>query len=199
MACSYCMRLTGQPIIRSHCTDARVCEVVLRNSTGPIYFVFCRLYPFSPSSVWLLPLISLLLTYNVSRVRACLTISSERFRGNQMEDECALLSILFLYALWRNTYLCIPINETARPRSQFLHPCTVSVSDFFIPKIGLPVWQKIVIMFWKEQGHTISFLGIHKSEADIYIGILDSHQPFICSVVLSYPWWSCETIPLSCV
>ncbi len=43
--------------------------------TGPMYFVFCRLYPFSPShhgSLWVLPTISLILTNTVSLVQACL-------------------------------------------------------------------------------------------------------------------------------
>jgi hypothetical protein len=44
-------------------------------STGPMNVVFCRLYPFSPNyhgSVWVLPVISLLVTNTVSPVRACL-------------------------------------------------------------------------------------------------------------------------------
>jgi hypothetical protein len=42
---------------------------------GPMYFVFCRLYPFSLShhgSVWVLPVISLPLSYTVSPLLACL-------------------------------------------------------------------------------------------------------------------------------
>ncbi len=31
--------------------------------------------------------------------------------------------------------------------------------------------QNIIILFWKEQGRAVSFLGIHKLELDIYIGI----------------------------
>ncbi len=49
-----------------------------------MYFVLCRLYPSFPqpnSSVWLLPVISLRSTNTVSRVRACLSIWLERFRG----------------------------------------------------------------------------------------------------------------------
>jgi hypothetical protein len=54
-------------------------------STGPMYFSFCRLDPFSPShhcSLWLLPVISILLSNTVSPVQACvyLSISLERFR-----------------------------------------------------------------------------------------------------------------------
>ncbi len=44
-------------------------------------------------SVWLLPVISLLLTNTVSLVRACLSIWLERFRGSQKEDERVPLSI----------------------------------------------------------------------------------------------------------
>ncbi len=46
---------------------ARICTV---NPTGPMYFVFCCLYPFSPShhgSVWVLPAISLLSTNTKKR------------------------------------------------------------------------------------------------------------------------------------
>ncbi len=34
--------------------------------------------------------------------------------------------------------LCIPRKETTRPQSLFPHPCTVSVSDLYIPTIGQP-------------------------------------------------------------
>jgi hypothetical protein len=30
--------------------------------------------------------------------------------------------------------------------------------------------QNIIILFWKYLGHAVSFLGIRKSETDIYIG-----------------------------
>jgi hypothetical protein len=59
-------------------------------STVPMYFVFCRLYsssPRPPSSVWLLHVISLLITNTVSLVRACLSIRLERFPGTQKEDD----------------------------------------------------------------------------------------------------------------
>jgi hypothetical protein len=37
--------------------------------------------------------------------------------------------------------VCIPRTETAWPRSQFLHSYIhVSVSDLYIPRIGLPLW-----------------------------------------------------------
>ncbi len=70
-----------------------------RNSylpTGPMYFVFGRLSPYSLHGhhgiVWLLLVISPLLTNAVSRVRACLSIWLERFRGSQKEDERGPLS-----------------------------------------------------------------------------------------------------------
>jgi hypothetical protein len=76
--------------------------------------------------------------------------------------------------LYRKSYLYIPRNEIARPRSP-IPAFTVSVSDLFIPKIGLPIWlqrnkadrtwecitltdryvnveigrQNIIILFWK--------------------------------------------------
>jgi hypothetical protein len=66
---------------------------------------------------------------------------------------------------------CIPRNETARPRSHsYIH---VSVSDLYIPRIGLPILlqptgkQNIIILFWKKRGCAVSFLGILKSELDI--------------------------------
>jgi hypothetical protein len=65
-----------------------------------MFFVFCHLYLFSPShhgSGWPLPVISLFLTYTESRVRACLSILSERCRGSPEDDEFCPLRILFLY------------------------------------------------------------------------------------------------------
>jgi hypothetical protein len=56
--------------------------------TGPMYFVFCRFY-FSPGH----PVISLLLTYTVSRARDCLSIWLEKFRVSQKEDECGNIII----------------------------------------------------------------------------------------------------------
>jgi hypothetical protein len=39
---------------------------------------------------------------------------------------------------YRQSDLCIPINETARPHSNnYIH---VSVRDLYIPSIGLPTW-----------------------------------------------------------
>ncbi len=65
-------------------------------STGPMYFIFRHLYPFSPShqgSVWVLPAISLLLKNTVSPVRACPIIWLERFRGTQKDDDRGPFSI----------------------------------------------------------------------------------------------------------
>jgi hypothetical protein len=62
-----------------------------------IYFIFCCLYPSPPprhhGSVWVLPVISLLLANTVSPVRACLIIWWERFRGTQKADDRGPLSI----------------------------------------------------------------------------------------------------------
>jgi hypothetical protein len=40
--------------------------------------------------------------------------------------------------------------------------------------------QNIIILFWKQEGCTVSFLGILKWEPVTFI--LDYHRPFICSV-----------------
>jgi len=39
---------------------------------------------------------------------------------------------------------------------------------------------------WEQGHHSVSFLGIHKLEPDIYMCILDSHLPFICSYIIIY-------------
>jgi hypothetical protein len=75
--------------------------------------------------------------------------------------------------LYQKSYLFIPRNETVWPRSHFhIH---VSVSDLYIPKIGLPIlqadwsWEYInrsqilECRNW-ERGRAISFLGIHKTD-----------------------------------
>jgi hypothetical protein len=71
----------------------------------------------------------------------------------------------------------------------------VPVSDLYIPRISLPIWlqqsrqtdpgnikiahrymnveigrHNIIILFRNNEGRAVSFLGIHKSEPDIYIG-----------------------------
>ncbi len=66
-----------------------------------VFFVFCH-YPSFHShhcSLWLLPVISLLITNTETLVRACLSIWFERFRESQIEDERGPLCILFLYAM----------------------------------------------------------------------------------------------------
>jgi hypothetical protein len=83
----------------------------------------------------------------------------------------------------------------------------VAVSNLYISGIGLPIWlqqnrktnsgnikishrymnveigrQNITILVLKLWGWAVSFLGIHKSEPDIYIGF----SPALYSVY--YPW-----------
>jgi hypothetical protein len=53
------------------------------------------------------------------------------------ENHPFLLSFGIGSTLYRKSDLCIPRNETVRPRSQFLH--SVSVSDLYIPRIGLAI------------------------------------------------------------
>ncbi len=92
--------------------------IIIRRGPSPTgYFVFCRLYPFSPShhgSVWLLPVISLLLTNTVSRMRACLSKRLERFRGSQKEDENRPLSKLFIYVLLHLLIACCSVLRPLR-------------------------------------------------------------------------------------
>jgi hypothetical protein len=75
---------------------------------GPMYFNLCRLYPFSsPShhgSVWVLSVIFLMLTNNVTLVRAW---DWERFRGAQKEDECGPLSIQSSLEILKEINKCI--------------------------------------------------------------------------------------------
>jgi hypothetical protein len=75
-------------------------------------------------------------------------------------------------------------NETARPRSLFFY-IHVSVSDLYIPTIGLPILQqenrwtapmnRAQIQYMNEEIGTVSFLGVHKSD-------------FLCIVLL----WLCN-------
>ncbi len=79
------------------------CNKIFPGTIEPVYFVSCRLYPTSLShhgSVWLLTVISLLLTNTVSRVGVCESIWWEKFRGSQKEDDHWPLSILLLYGLY---------------------------------------------------------------------------------------------------
>ncbi len=67
--------------------------------TGPMYFVFCRLYPSSPCPLATTAVLgsyivfSLFLTIFVSPAWACLSIWLERFRESQKEDKRGPLSI----------------------------------------------------------------------------------------------------------
>jgi hypothetical protein len=84
----------------------------------------------------------------------------------------------------KNTIDVFPEMKLLVPNS-YIH---VSVSEFYIPMIDLPIWlqknwqlltdvnvnivrQNIIILFWKYKGREVSFLGIFKSEPDIYIGL----------------------------
>ncbi len=52
--------------------------------------------------------------------------------------------------LYRKLEKNIPRKETARSQSQFLHSYTLSVSDLYIPTIGLPIWlQKKIDRSWE--------------------------------------------------
>jgi hypothetical protein len=44
----------------------------------------------------------------------------------------------FESTLYRNSDICIPRNETARPHSHFLHSCICE--QFIYSMISLPVW-----------------------------------------------------------
>ncbi len=63
-------------------------------ANGAYVFCFLSSLPLLPpaihGSVWVLPVISLILTNTVWPVRACLSIWWERFRGTQKEDEYGL-------------------------------------------------------------------------------------------------------------
>ncbi len=78
---------------------ANYCRAVTKSlrGTGTNVFSFSVVYAPYPlshhGSVWVLPVISLLLTKLVSPVRACLILCWERFRGTQKEDDREPLSI----------------------------------------------------------------------------------------------------------
>ncbi len=78
-------------------------------STGPKYFVSSS-SPNHNDSVWVLPVISLHLTYTVSPVRACLIIWRERFRGSQKEDDRGPLSIQSSLLWMIHEYICVSIS-----------------------------------------------------------------------------------------
>jgi hypothetical protein len=74
------------------------------------YVVFTSFPPSHHGSVWLLPVISLLLAKTVSPVRACLIIWRERFRGNQKEDDRGPLSIQSSLLWMIHEYTCVSIS-----------------------------------------------------------------------------------------
>ncbi len=99
---------------------------------------------------------------------------------------------LELSALQGISYLCIPFLGIARPQSQFPHSCVCERFTVYIPKINPHIslqqnGQKYInlsqIYEWRnwETEHdnsvleiTISFLGIHKWEREIYIEFLQA-------------------------
>jgi hypothetical protein len=82
-------RLVLPPIIISYLW---VCNVY-QWSRGPMYFVFCRLYHFSPQPATIHSS-HLFLTYCVAGAGLpCLIIRCESFRGTQKEDDRGPLSI----------------------------------------------------------------------------------------------------------
>ncbi len=60
--------------------------------------------------------------------------------AKKSEDRFQFISSMIkgISALYRKSGLCIPRNETAQPRSQSY--IEVSVSNLYIPRIGLPIW-----------------------------------------------------------
>ena len=95
---------------------------------------------------------------------------------------------------YRKSELCNPRNEAVRPCSQVLHSCFWE-RFIYIPRIGLlfrcskigrlilGIYESLTdTWMWKLEDRqynsvleitrpVVSFLGIHKSEPDIYIGI----------------------------
>ncbi len=101
-----------------------------RVATGPMYFFLSSLPLPPPShhgSVWLLPVISLVLTYTESAVRTCLSIWLERFRGSQKEDERGPLSIQSSLA-WG---ICQPLTSKQAKPSLHIHPSTIQAAIWF--------------------------------------------------------------------
>jgi hypothetical protein len=82
-----------------------------------------------------------------------------------------------VYSLQRKSHFCISRKETARPQSQFPHPC-ISVSGLHIPTIGPPIFlqQNRQTDLWEyinrspkhecrnwERGRAVSCLGMFVS------------------------------------
>ncbi len=60
-------------------------------------------------------------SYGDSTYHGHIVIASKyKARNNQLQK---LRKMIFFSTLYRKSDLCFPINETARPRSQFLHSC----------------------------------------------------------------------------
>jgi hypothetical protein len=113
------------------------------------------------------------------------SIDKVNMRAGTYYTLCSKQTIVQL-SLYRKLETFIPRNETVRPPSQFLQSCICD--DLYIPMIGPRQTdpgniqiahrcrnveirrQNIIILFWKQQGRTVSFLGIHKSVPDICIG-----------------------------
>ncbi len=75
---------------------------------GSIYFIFCRLYPSSPSdhgSVWLLPVISLFLTNTVHRCGLAYPYDWRGFVGTKKRRPLKIQSSLVVWLAWVNAGL----------------------------------------------------------------------------------------------
>jgi hypothetical protein len=73
------------------------------------------------------------------------------------------------HTLYRKSDLCIPRNDTARPRFQFLHSC---ICERFIHSQDRSAYLAAQFHFWEYINRNQTF-------------ILDSHRPFIWSAVQS--------------
>ncbi len=67
--------------------------------------VFTPSLPSHHGSVWVLPVISMLLTNTVSPVQARITICLESFRGTQKEDEFGPLSVHSILSGWKRKFI----------------------------------------------------------------------------------------------
>ncbi len=135
---------------------------------GPIYFVFCRLYPSSPQPprqfVWILPVISLLLTNNVSTVRACpslwacLFIWLERFLGEPKgrSVQASYETLKKSVGLFFKTKSCTVFYPYRRPRLRWHKTPQLSVSG------------SVCVRWWKlecERGVGVTLIAWSYSES----------------------------------